>query len=264
MKIVALAAIIGGLLISAPGHAADLAAKPYYKAAAPVAYLPWNRCYVGASGGYITSDRGNTTITPNDADLLLSQTLGNVPTSLSADPDGGIIGGTLGCNYQTGSIVLGAETDLSYTSLRDTSSVVLGAFATTTRYSQEMEAFGTVRGRLGYAIGPTLLYATGGLAYGYVKTAADIFPGPLGLGGAVLVGRQDEWRAGWTVGAGVEHMISQNWSIKAEYLYYDLGTSALTAVTVAGIPATESGTFRHDNTGHIIRAGINYQFDSLR
>ena len=264
MKTIAALAVTAGLLVPAQGNAADMAAKPYYKAAPPVAYLPWNKCYVGASGGYITSDTSTTTITPNDANLLLSQTLGNVPTSLPSDPDGGIVGGTLGCNYQTGSTVLSVETDLSYTSLRSTSSVMLGAFAVTTIYQHEMPAFGTFRGRLGHAFGNTLLYATGGLAYGYVKTRAHIFPGPAGvlLGGAELLGQQDEWRAGWTVGAGLEHMISENWSIKGEYLYYDLGTSAVTAVTIAGGPV-ESGTFRHGNSGHIIRAGINYQFGNL-
>jgi outer membrane immunogenic protein len=247
---------------SLSANAADLAAKPYYKAAvAPVAYLTWNKCYVGVSGGYITSANGGTSITPNDPDFLLSQTLGNVPTSLPSDPDGGIIGGTLGCNYQTGSLVLGGETDLSYTSLRNTSAVTLGGFGVTTTYHQEMQAFGTVRGRLGYAVGPTLFYATGGLAYGDLKESATIIPGPvgIGLGGSQLSGSRDEWRVGWTVGGGIEHMISENWSIKGEYLYYDLGRSSLVTTTFAGAP-NESGTFSHHNNGHIIRAGINYQF----
>lgn len=254
------AALVAASSLSA--NAADLAAKPYYKAAAaPVAYLVWNKCYAGVSGGYITSTSQRTSISPNDPDLLLSQTLGNVPTSLSSDPDGGIIGGTLGCNYQTGSLVLGGETDLSYTSLRSTSAVTLGAFNVTTTYHQEMQAFGTVRGRLGYAAGPTLFYATGGLAYGDLKQSATILPGPAGvlLGGAQLAGSRDEWRVGWTVGAGIEHMISADWSIKAEYLYYDLGRSSLVASTFAGGP-NESGTFSHRNDGHIVRAGINYQF----
>jgi outer membrane immunogenic protein len=106
--------------------AADLAVKPYYKAAAPVAYLPWNKCYAGISGGYIRAQDRSTSITPNDPDFLLSQTLGNVPTGLTSDPDGGIVGGQIGCNYQIGAVVYGVETDLSYTSMRSTASTTIG------------------------------------------------------------------------------------------------------------------------------------------
>jgi hypothetical protein len=109
------AAIIGFSSFSA--NAADLAVRPSYKAAAaPIPYLSWNKCYVGISGGYITSAGSrNVSIVANDVNLALSQTLGNVPTSLSSDPDGGIVGGQVGCNYQTGNLVLGGETDISYT-----------------------------------------------------------------------------------------------------------------------------------------------------
>ena len=254
------AALIGLSAFSA--QAADLAARPYVKApVAPVAYLTWNKCYVGVSGGYTTPGNRSTSITPNDPDLALSQTLGNVPFSLGSDPSGGIIGGTAGCNWQTGSLVLGGETDLSWTSQRSTSATTLGFFAVTTTYHEELEALGTVRGRLGYAAGPTLFYATGGLAYGHLKQNASIIPGPLGifLGGAQLAGNSSEWRAGWTVGAGVEHLFTPDWSLKAEYLYYDLGRSSLLATTFAGGPL-ESGNFSHRNDGHIVRVGINYHF----
>ena len=157
--------------------------------------------------------------------------------------------------------MLGGETDISYTSQSQTSAVTLGGFAVTTTYHQELPAFGTARGRIGYAMGPTLLYATGGLAYGDLKESASIIPGPLGLllNGTQLAGTRDQWRAGWTVGAGVEYMVSANWSIKGEYLYYDLGNSSLPVVTFAGAP-NESGSLNHRNNGHIIRAGVNYQF----
>jgi outer membrane immunogenic protein len=218
-------------------------------------------CYVGMTGGYITSGHRTTSIVANDADLALSQTLGNVPTSLSGAPAGGTVGGLIGCNYQTGNLVFGAESDLSYTSLNETDAVTLGAFAVTTTYHQEMRALGTVRGRIGYAFGPTLLYAAAGLAYGDLKEFASIIPGPAGvlLGGTQLAGARDQWRVGWTVGAGIEHLISPNWSIRGEYLYFDLGNSSLPVTTIAGAPI-ESGSFNRHNDGHIIRAGINYHF----
>jgi outer membrane immunogenic protein len=259
-RLLAFVAVAG--LSSLSANAADLAARPYVKApVAPVAYLSWNKCYVGVSGGYTVAGRSASSITPNDPDFLLSQNLGNVPTSLPRDPDGGIVGGTVGCNWQTGSLVLGGETDLSYTSQRSSSSVTLGAFDVTTTYHEKLEALGTVRGRLGWSTGPTLFYATGGLAYGALKHDATIIPGPAGiaLGGAQLSGSNNEWRAGWTVGAGVEHMFSPDWSLKAEYLYYDLGRSSLVLTTFAGTP-NESGTISHRNDGHILRVGVNYHF----
>jgi outer membrane immunogenic protein len=255
-------AVLGMVPYSAT--AADLAARPVYKAApASVPFVYWNKCYIGVSGGYITAGRDRTTtLTANDADLALSQVLGNVPYTLSSDPDGGIVGGTAGCNWNTGSIVLGGETDLSWTSQRATTATTLGAFAVATTYTEELQALGTVRGRLGFAAGPTLFYATGGLAYGYLKESASIIPGPAGilLGGAQLAGAQSQWRVGWTVGAGIEHMFSPNWSLKGEYLYYDLGRSSLLVTTFAGGPVTENGTFSHSNNGHIVRVGVNYHF----
>jgi outer membrane immunogenic protein len=254
------------LLLLSPSfaHAADLAAKPYVKApvAAALPYVSWNKCYVGVSGGYMfTAGNHDTTITANDANLALSQTLNNVPTSLSSDPNGGIVGGQLGCNWQTGNLVLSGETDISWTSLRNTSAVTLGPFAVTTTYHDELQAFGTARARIGYAAGPTLLYATGGLAYGNQKESASIIPGPAGilLNGSQLAGARSDWRAGWTAGAGVEYLFNPSWSLKGEYLYYDLGHSSLLATTFAGAPA-ESGNFSHRNDGHIVRVGINYQF----
>jgi outer membrane immunogenic protein len=256
---VAAMAIVGASIGSA--NAADLPARPFYKAP-PIAHLPWNNCYIGISGGYITSSPHDVSVGPGDPDLALSQALGNVPTSLRTDTgDGGIIGGGGGCNYQVGSTVLGLETDLSYTSASNRASTTIGTFAVTTEFQQKLEAIGTLRGRLGQAFGNTLLFATGGLAYGHVTPSASIAPGPAGLalGGAVLNGAADEWKIGWTVGAGVEHMLNPDWSIKGEYLYYDLGRSSLTAVTVAGAP-NETGHFGYRTQGHIIRAGVNYHF----
>lgn len=225
--------------------------------------LPWSssRCYAGVSGGYVRQPGSSTSITPNDADLLLSQQLGNVPTSLSSNGSGGIVGGQFGCDTKVGNLLFGIETDLSYNSVSRTAAVTLGGFDVTTSFHQEMQAFGTLRGRVGVAAGSTLFYATAGLAYGNVRASASIVPGPTGiaLGGSQLAGAQDNWRVGWTVGAGIEQMISQNWSIKSEYLYYDLGETSFTAVTYAGTPY-ETGNFKYNTTGHIIRAGLNFHF----
>lgn len=256
------AAVAAGLLLSfaGQGQAADIAARPYLKAA-PVAYLPWNKCYVGVTVGYTKSTDSDPTITSTDPALLLSQTLGNVPTRLSSDPDGVIGGGTIGCNRQYDRIVIGLEADISATSQRSTSAVtLLGTALVTTSLTRELDVLGTVRGRLGYAFDNTLIYATGGLAYAHVTSNASIIPAV--PGGSQLAGAEDQWRGGWTIGGGIEHMFAPNWSVKGEYLYYDLGYSNLALLTIAGAP-NETGVLSYKNTGHIIRAGLNYHFSAF-
>nr|WP_315838722.1 outer membrane beta-barrel protein [Bradyrhizobium prioritasuperba] len=184
-----------------------------------------------------------------------------MPTSLSGNGSGGIVGGQLGCDTQVGNLLFGVETDLSYNSINRNAAVTLGDYDVTTSFHQEMQTFGTLRGRVGFAAGATLFYATAGLAYGDVRANAYIAPGPTGVaaGGSQLLGAQNGWRVGWTAGAGIEQMITQNWSIRSEYLYYDLGDTSFTAVTVVGSPY-ETGNFKYSTTGHIVRAGVNFHF----
>jgi outer membrane immunogenic protein len=260
MKTLSAVVIAAGLVVAAAGHtqAADLAAKPYYKAPPVVAYLPWNKCYVGVTVGYTTTD-SDPLIRATEPVLQNSIDIGNVPSYLRRtatgykNPDGVIGGGTIGCNRQFDRIVVGAEADLSGTSIRDTFSVTQGGAVVTTTFTQKLDVLGTVRGRLGYAIDNTLLYATGGLAYAHLK--GDI---TISSAAGLLAGSQDEWKGGWTVGGGLEHMFTQNWSVKGEYLYYDLGTSNIGISTVTG--PIEAGILSYQNKGHIIRAGLNYHF----
>ncbi|CAN5204504.1 porin family protein [soil metagenome] len=256
MKFVSAIAVAGGLLISSQAYSADLPARPYYKAA-PIAYLPWNKCYVGITAGYTPGTGGSDSdprIRATSPGLQDSIDLGNVPSRLASDPDGGVVGGTIGCNRQYDRVVIGGEADLMYSSMRDSVAVIQGAGVTTT-FDRKLDAIGTLRARLGYAIDNTLLYVTGGLAYGHVKSNAQIFSVP---GASALAGGEDAWKAGWTLGGGIEHMFMPNWSVKAEYLYYDLGNSDVNLLPVGGPP--ETGVLSYKNTGHIIRAGLNYHF----
>jgi outer membrane immunogenic protein len=133
-----------------------------------------------------------------------------------------------------------------------------------------LRTFGTVRGRVGVTItAPLLAYITGGLAYGQVSHATNFsetftgacFCGPNPAASAVT----SRFQAGWTVGGGLEWLLTQHWSVKGEYLYYDLGgvsgATQLTQLNAAGVNffggniATTSA-FR----GNIARAGLNYRF----
>src|SRR5262249_22783585 len=124
-----------------------------------------------------------------------------------------------------------------------------------------------LRGRLGWTpSAPLLLYATWGLAYGHTSTSvsfaeiASLFSG-FNANAAASV---DAWRTGWTVGGGFEWMFAPQWSVKAEYLYYDLGTVTVNNTITAfsgstpffGATIASEANYR----GSIARGGINYHF----
>src|SRR5204863_405148 len=118
-------------------------------------------------------------------------------------------------------------------------------------FSQSIPWFGTVRARLGYAQDRWMIYATGGYAYAGVDTNATATAGPL-----AAVFNAHDIRSGWTIGGGVELALAPQWSIKAEYLYVDLG-SQRTTWTFAGIPAIYNDSRL---TTNVVRAGLNYRF----
>jgi len=136
-----------------------------------------------------------------------------------------------------------------------------------------MDYFGTVRGRLGWLAYPSLLvYGTGGLAYGGVKssmtanqTNINFSPGiqfnPSASGGI------SQTRTGWTAGGGFEWMLDPHWSTKVEYLYYDLGNVTYNTLLVDGCPACGTFPFFTNSVqtttrfnGNVVRVGLNYQF----
>lgn len=131
---------------------------------------------------------------------------------------------------------------------------------TTLTIDQKLEWFGTVRGRVGILATPKVLfYGTGGVAFGEIKTTG-MMTGFTPAGVAIAsTGSTWETRVGWTVGAGVEGKITQNWSAKLKYLSMDLGrfsSGPFTLAPASAIAANVSSRF----TDHILRACINYQF----
>lgn len=144
-----------------------------------------------------------------------------------AEPSGVTGGLQAGYNWQTGYFVFGAEGDLNLSSADDT-------FAP---WQFSNPWFGTLRARLGVAPWSNLLfYATGGVAFGGLEAEYK------GLS-------EDRSHLGWTVGAGAEYAINNNWSIKAEYLYMGFASRAY-SVTGAD----------HGFDTNLIRFGFNYRF----
>jgi outer membrane immunogenic protein len=126
---------------------------------------------------------------------------------------------------------------------------------------QRLRWFGTVRGRLGATVAPTVLaYVTGGLAYGEIKTDMSLSGFTLGGGPAPLAtASSSTTKAGWTVGAGIEARLGGNWTGKIEYLYMDLGSVSGSVLNPFTAPPT-TFTFSSHITDNIVRVGLNYKF----
>ncbi|MGC9196107.1 MAG: outer membrane protein [Syntrophobacteraceae bacterium] len=183
---------------------------------------------------------------------------------LHPDPGGVIGGGQIGYNLQRGPFVLGLEADLSDSGMNGNANSfpppgIMGG--TSIRSSQNINWFGTLRPRLGYTVMPRLLlYATGGLAYGdvsYWERAVSAEPATFGPGSYSGV------NLGWTVGGGLEYLISKNWSAKAEYLFCNLGDQNVTAVSqwiIIPLTTTQS-TAAFSTEFSVFDVGLNYRFD---
>lgn len=163
---------------------------------------------------------------------------------------GGLVGGTLGYNWQFNNVVLGLEGDGSWADIKGSTSGLGACGGGGGTCTASLDALGTVRGRVGYAFGNVLPYVTGGLAVGDLH-------GSEGGGAGLAVGSGSTTVAGWTVGGGLEWMVVPNWSIKAEYLYVGFGNNSVFTDTFAGGgSATESDKFN----ANIFRVGLNYHF----
>ena len=250
--------VLGSSAARQPAIAADLPANFLTKASAySSALYNWGGGYGGIEGGYgwgrssqIDPGIPTVTTTTTTPPAPPPPPPGPPPPPLpSADGrysvDGGLVGGTLGYNWQKGRWVFGVEGDLSWADVKGQSTLCGQSTGTAHSCGTSLNSLGTVRGRVGYAIGATgnwLLYGTGGFAAGDVRGWDALTP----ASGRAL-------RPGWTLGAGVETAFAANWTAKLEYLYVDLGNALLFNV-VPGVPETVN--FR----SNIVRAGVAYHF----
>jgi outer membrane immunogenic protein len=175
-------------------------------------------------------------------------------------PDGTIGGVQAGYNWQAANWVYGLETDFQGSSQKDNKTCIISCTTVQAMaYDATLPWFGTVRGRLGYSLGSTLFYVTGGYAYGDVKTKITG-----SFLGTTLVNSLSSTKSGWTAGGGIETpftfvgLFGPNWTTKTEYLYVDLGSTSA-PVFGGAIPAAVSTTHV---TEHIFRTGLNYHFNS--
>lgn len=228
------------------------------------AYVPppasnWTGFYVGGNiGSGIGRDRTAFGLTA----------FGTSTEFFDLSPDGFNGGIQAGYNWQSANWLFGVEADIQGSSQRDNRACVqlcnpTVAPASFAAYDATLPWFGTVRGRLGVSVGQTLFYATGGYAYGNVKTKISTL-----FGGTTTNVELSDTRGGWTVGGGIEtpftflvSVLGNNWTSKTEYLYVDLGTSTgVFTFTALGVPVTATNTTQVRE--HIFRTGLNYHFNS--
>ena len=261
---------LSALALGNAAFAADMAPRMYTKAAPVVAPIyNWSGVYAGIHAGYTFGDRSDVITTGVLAGNVANVAAGARAGSIGLDRDGFIGGGQIGYNWQSNSPwVWGLEADISYTDVNSSRTfvtvlpVALGGAPSNLNntLSTKMDYFGTVRGRLGYAWDRTLVYATGGFAYGQVETS-----GAFNNAGNVVqfAGSTRDTKTGYTVGGGIEHAWMGNWTVKAEYLYYDLGTSDVNVAIQPGVAGAGAYTSSFKNDGHIVRAGLNYKFGGM-
>lgn len=260
------AAAIASLIVTS-AFAADLAPRMYTKAPPPpVAVYNWTGFYIGGNIGYSWGrSRDDSTLTNTAGTVLFA-------SSDRSNLDGIVGGGQIGYNWQMQNWLWGLEADIQGTDEKGSRlftcptgvcsppfgviAVFPGAAVPVSPLEQKIDWFGTVRGRVGILASPQiLLYGTGGLAYGEVKTSETI-------GAAAFGFSNTNTRIGYTVGAGVEGAIGGNWTAKLEYLYVDLGRTSGSFLTT--LPAFGGGVLSSNYssriTDNVLRVGVNYKF----
>ncbi len=253
----------------APAAVPDLPSRkgPQSFAASPVG--GWNGLYLGLNGGYAWNGDSATNFnyTGSGGGFVALSAAGALPTGFNLSNNGFLGGGQIGYNYYINDkLVAGVESDVEGMAVGVSAANWFAPSPIT--YAQGVRSqhtFGTVRGRAGFLVTPTLLvFGTGGLAYGEADLSAAWFSPtlkPALNAGGTAYGYQD-MRTGWTGGGGVEWMFLPKWSAKVEYLYYDLGTATTTPLqAVYGAKGQFSNaSYQGRFNGDVVRAGVNYHF----
>jgi outer membrane immunogenic protein len=242
--------------LASPAMAANLPLKVPQTPAVAAPYN-WAGFYAGVNVGYSWGHQDNsmgvsTTVLVNGTPVSTTSTVLE-----NSDHLNGIIGGgQIGYNWQINHWVFGFEADFQGSGQR-TDGVfnfpgilitVAGGPPVTTpglsvNYTDKLDWFGTVRGRVGLAFDRWLPYVTGGWAFGNGETSVSI-------SGAAATFSASKGYSGWTIGGGVEWAFRDNWRAKLEYLYIDFGDGP-----------TGTAIVSNKLTDNIVRIGLNYKFN---
>ena len=220
----------------------------------------WTGPYIGVHAGY---GWGNADTTIDS--LPLGAAGGFATANAGVKPKGGTGGAQAGYNWQDNSLVFGLEADISKTKMKQTTTVtplllipgVIPQPGTFTSASHNISWISTFRARLGLDVGnDLLLYGTGGVAWGNVKSSGNSWAT---LGGVNYPYSQSKTKTGWAIGGGMEWAFNPSTSFKVEYLYVNLGKQQAIANPVPANPPWQTLS-RWKTKASILRAGFNLMF----
>jgi outer membrane immunogenic protein len=231
-KFGAIGLFLAATVLAGNAYAADAVSEAPPEAVFTEPAFTWTGFYAGVNAGY--GFGGDDRVGLRSGGAFLGN-IGKLENS-------GFLGGAqIGYNYQMDNFVLGLEADFQGADINDDLSTrFLGSDVDA---HSKINWFGTVRPRLGYAWDRTLIYGTGGLAFGNVKYSVDV--------DGVNYIDESKTRAGWVAGAGVEHAFTDHLTAKLEYQYINLGSR-----TVGDNLLSTEAT----SDFHSVRVGLNYKF----
>ena len=229
-----------------PASAADLAARPYTKAAPMmVAMYDWSGFYVGINGG------GGSSHKCWDNTVFLG--VATVPSAAEGchNATGGTVGGQIGYRWQASSWVFGVEAQGNWADFTGSNQSLQLLGVTSNRST--IDGLGLFTGQVGYSWNNALLYVKGGAAVTH-----DKYQGFVTGGANVVLDNASETRWGGVVGAGLEYGFAPNWSVGVEYDHLFMGTSNVGFTTVI-LPFAD----RTDSIGQSVDMGtvrVNYRW----
>jgi outer membrane immunogenic protein len=233
-KLLPLGLVSVGLAITSPAFAADVLNAP-----APVSPQPeivsiahdWSGLYVGAHAGYVFGDTHLGFPPPGTA--------GTTGPGFGFSTDGFAGGGQAGYNWQIDKFVVGGEADVSWANLEGSRAIPGGTV------DMQADWLSTIRGRAGAAFDRVFLYGTAGVAFTSMETSVS--------GSGVTAASDKNTLTGWTAGAGVEVALTENLSMKGEYLWLDFNDEGYGLGGPRAVPGDFDGSY--------VRAGLNYKLD---
>ena len=268
MKKLATCVIAVAGLIGTPVLAADLATKGAPPPPPPPPVFSWAGLYIGLNAGGAFDNK----VTEEPTGLFFSEFASTPLLATSSNQSAFTGGGQFGYNWQFDSLVVGIEADFNYVGFRDINVTVTGlpgipfesgSPPNVFNYTHPADRFfGTLRARLGYAADRVLLYATGGVAFSgrSSHSGTATFTNAAGVQFANFQGPSDSG-IGFAVGGGVEYAWTNNWIVRAEYLFVDIDHHNVTLtdpVTSGAAGFSFSSTVGEQFS--VVRGAISYKF----
>jgi outer membrane immunogenic protein len=241
------------ITLAGTAYAADMGVPMKAPPPAPIPYAQFQGFYIGGLVGVGQANLDTTQSGGTGKIPWSSPSCGSYGLATCSDHSTSAVAGVeVGYDWQSRYFVYGVAADWTWSGFKTSRSAASGTTGWT--HTSKLEWLASFRGRMGLAIDDTLVYFTGGLALGQVKSNGSAFDS-VGQVGTLAINKT---QVGWVAGLGVEHKFTPNWSGKAEFLYYDLGKASGTATVTE--PFTVSYTTDVNTQVFVGRIGVAYRW----